>query len=78
MRKKVHVETSVIGAYFENRTDIVSVAQRHWTRRWWEEERGKYDTNPNKFDRIRILNTSLGVFVPALITPNQLTGGDDD
>jgi len=159
MRESVYIETSVVGAYFEDRTDIVSVAQRHWTRRWWQEEKGRYDifcsdavvnelehpdyfhseealdlisdiprlpleeavsdiakvyidkgvmprdplgdalhlaltsyhrcdylltwncnhiANPNKFTRIRILNTSLGVFVPALVTPNQLTGGDDD
>ena len=35
MRERVYLETSVIGAYFEERTDIVSKAQRFWTRRWW-------------------------------------------
>ena len=38
----------------------------------------KHIANPNKFDRIRIVNTSLGLFVPALVTPNQLIGEDDD
>jgi len=159
MRKRVYIETSVVGVYFEDRTDVVSVAQRYWTRRWWEEEKATYAVfcseavvnelahpdyphseealglvagvarleieeavsdvarvyiekgvmprdplgdalhlalasyhkcdflltwncnhiaNPNKFGRIRILNTSLGVSVPALVTPNQLTGGVDD
>ena len=32
MLLKVYVETSVIGAYFEERTDVVSAAQCHWSR----------------------------------------------
>lgn len=159
MRKRVYLETSVIGAYFDDRDDIVSTAQRHWTQRWWEEARSGYDVfcsdvvidelghpdyprsqealqlvedipclpseepvsdiasvyigknvmprapigdalhlalashhkcdylltwncrhiaNPNKFERIRVVNTSLGLFVPALVTPNQLIGREDE
>ncbi|MFC1462699.1 type II toxin-antitoxin system VapC family toxin [Verrucomicrobiota bacterium] len=155
----VYIETSVVGAYFDDREDVVSVAQRHWTRRWWDEERQKYEivcseavlselghsdyphsdealdliddtrrldideavgdiakvyisrgimpqdpvgdalhlalcsfhkcdylltwncrhiANPNKFERIRLINSTLGLFVPTLVTPNQLVGEDDD
>lgn len=34
--------------------------------------------NVNKFDRIRRLNTRLGLAVPALTTPRLLLGVDDD
>lgn len=43
MPPKVYVETSVIGAYFEERTDVVSASQRHWSRLWWDEIRSGYD-----------------------------------
>ena len=43
MPPKVYVETSVIGAYFEERTDVVSASQRHWSRLWWDEIRNGYD-----------------------------------
>ncbi len=43
MKEKVYIETSVIGAYFDERTDIVSAAQKYWTRIWWDDVRGKYD-----------------------------------
>jgi len=34
--------------------------------------------NANKFEHIRRVNTMLGVFVPALVTPLELLGDDDD
>ena len=34
--------------------------------------------NANKFGHIRRVNTMLGVFVPALVTPLELLGDDDD
>jgi predicted nucleic acid-binding protein len=34
--------------------------------------------NANKFDHIRRVNTMLGLFVPALVTPLELLGGDDE
>ena len=43
MIEKVYVETSVIGAYFDERADIVSVAQKYWTRIWWDELRNRYE-----------------------------------
>ena len=43
MPPKVYVETSVIGAYFEERTDVVSASQRYWSRLWWNEIRSEYD-----------------------------------
>ena len=34
----------------------------------------KHLANPNKFRQIRICNYSLGLYVPLLVTPNQLIG----
>lgn len=34
--------------------------------------------NANKFAHIRRVNAMLGVFVPALVTPLELLGGDDE
>ena len=34
--------------------------------------------NANKFGHIRRVNALLGLFVPALVTPLELLGGDDD
>lgn len=34
--------------------------------------------NANKFDHIRRVNTLLGLFVPALVTPLELTGENDE
>ena len=44
MKKKVYVESSVIGAYFDDRKDVVSAAQKFWTKKWWKEEKGNYAT----------------------------------
>ncbi len=43
MIEKVYIETSVIGAYFDDRTDVVSAAQKYWTRIWWDNMRNKYE-----------------------------------
>jgi hypothetical protein len=153
--EKVYVETSVIGAYFDTRTDIVSLAQNYWTRIWWDKLHSRYEVvisqavvdelshpdyphsqealklidtipevsieeevrqivkiyiqnqimprnpagdslhlalasfhkcdylltwnckniaNPNKFRQIRLCNSSMGLYIPALVTPNQLIG----
>ncbi len=34
--------------------------------------------NANKFGHIRRVNTMLGLFVPAMVTPLELLGGADD
>ena len=34
--------------------------------------------NASKFDHIRRVNTMLGILVPALVTPLELLGGDDE
>ena len=34
--------------------------------------------NANKFSHLRRLNTILGLFVPALVTPLELLGDDDE
>lgn len=38
----------------------------------------KHLANANKFGHIRRVNTLLGLYVPALVTPLELLGGDDD
>ena len=38
----------------------------------------RHIANPNKFRSIRIANGALGLFVPILVTPNQLVGEDDE
>lgn len=43
MSPKVYVETSVIGAYFEERKDVVSASQRYWSRLWWDHISSQYD-----------------------------------
>jgi predicted nucleic acid-binding protein len=32
--------------------------------------------NPNKFNQIRRINVNAGLFVPAIVTPQQLLGGE--
>lgn len=34
--------------------------------------------NANKFEHIRRVNTMLGIFVPALVTPLELLGGENE
>ncbi len=42
-RPSVYVETSVVSAYDDERTDWVTLNQRAITRRWWDEYRDQYD-----------------------------------
>jgi hypothetical protein len=46
--EKVYIETSVIGAYFDERKDIVSMSQNYWTRTWWENVREQYEITISK------------------------------
>lgn len=55
MIEKVYAETSIIGAYFEERIDMELQTHR-------------------QFKQIRLCNNSLGLYVPNLVTPNQLIG----
>jgi predicted nucleic acid-binding protein len=34
--------------------------------------------NANKLNHIRVLNTQLGLFIPSLVTPQQLRGADEE
>lgn len=43
MAKSVNVETTIPGAYFDERDDVVSRFQRHQTRLWWAVYRTRYD-----------------------------------
>jgi len=157
MNPSIYVETSIPSFYYEVRTEPEMVAQRRWTREWWDDHSRNYDlltsiavtdelesgsfnakadalalisdlplldidesiadtvatyiahhvmpndpagdalqlaiaswhkcdflltwncrhlANANKFGHIRRINTLLGLFVPALVTPFQLLGQD--
>ena len=43
MPKSVYIETTIPGAYFDEREDVVSRFQRHQTRLWWAEHRPGYE-----------------------------------
>ena len=43
MARSVYIETTIPGAYFDERDDVVSRFQRHQTRLWWEAYRAGYD-----------------------------------
>jgi len=43
MIEYVYIESSVIGAYYDERTDVVSSAQRYWTRIWWDKLKTNYN-----------------------------------
>ncbi len=58
MKTKVYIETSIPSFYFEVRKEPEMVAQKNWTRKWWDSQRSNYDM--------------LGLFVPTLITPLEL------
>ena len=59
MAERVYVETSVIGAYFDERADIVSSAQRYWSRLWWDEIRGRYEVVMQKDSNVSKTNNNL-------------------
>ena len=41
--KKVYIETSIPSFYYETRTEPEMVAQRNWTRDWWDHHAPKYE-----------------------------------
>lgn len=43
MAKSVYIETTIPGAYFEEREDVVSKFQRYATRRWWDDLRHEHE-----------------------------------
>jgi predicted nucleic acid-binding protein len=40
---KVYIETTIPSFYYTTRTDPESVAQRNWTRHWWDFKRTEYE-----------------------------------
>jgi len=42
MKKIVYIETTIPSFYFEIRTEPEMVAQRNWTREWWDKQRDHY------------------------------------
>ena len=42
MAKSVYIETSIPSAYFDERADVISQFQRMETRRWFDEDAGRY------------------------------------
>ena len=43
MKPVVYVETSIFSFYFDERTSAIVVANRQWTREWWDEQRHEYE-----------------------------------
>ena len=43
MRQKIYVETTIPSFYFDTRTAPEMVAMKHWTRRFWDEERENFE-----------------------------------
>ena len=92
MKKRVYVETSIPSFYFEARSEPSMAARREWTRRWWNKSHEKCEMVtseavieelsrgdfPARDDCLRRVNEMMGVFVPALVTPLELLGDDDD
>ena len=63
MKKVVYIETTIPSFYLEVRTE--------------PEWNCKHLANANKFSHIRRLNTLLGLYVPALITPVELLSWEE-
>ena len=42
MENVVYIETSIPSFYYETRTEPEMIAQRNWTRQWWDNERRHY------------------------------------
>ena len=43
MKPRVYVETSIFSFYFDERTTPIIVANRVWTREWWDDRRLEYE-----------------------------------
>ena len=43
MARSVYIETTIPGAYLDERDDVVSRFQRYQTQLWWAEHRPRYD-----------------------------------
>ncbi len=43
MARSVYIETTIPGAYYDERDDVVSLFQRHQTRLWWAECRPRFE-----------------------------------
>ena len=54
-RKRVYIETTIPGAYLEERSGPLQQAQRIWTRQWWDEHRCQFDlwTSAAVLDELR-------------------------
>ena len=74
-----YIETSIPSFYYEVRTEPTMAARREWTRNWWDNivATDRF-ANANKFGHIRRVNGILGLFVPALVTPMELLGAEDN
>ncbi len=42
MKPTVYIETSIPSFYYEIRTEPILVAQKAWTRQWWDHHRHDY------------------------------------
>jgi len=44
MSRRVYIETTIPSFYHEVRTEPEMVARREWTRQWWDERRGEFES----------------------------------
>jgi len=42
-RRRVYIETTVPGFYYEIRKEAEMIARREWTREWWDNQRQHYN-----------------------------------
>jgi hypothetical protein len=84
---RAYVETSIPSFFFEARVQPDMVARRDWTRAWWAKASATselvtslavIDELERGFGHIRRVNTLLGLFNPALVTPLELLGDTED
>ncbi|MBI3415037.1 MAG: type II toxin-antitoxin system VapC family toxin [Verrucomicrobia bacterium] len=54
-KKRVYIETTIPGAYLEERPGPLQQAQRIWTRQWWDEQRQRFElwTSAAVLDELR-------------------------
>ena len=83
MAASVYIETTVPGAYFDDRDNVVSQYQRYQTRIWWSQYRAGYDLYTSQavlaeLSRLaapyREETTSLLDKIPVLPVTDEITG----
>ena len=75
MPTSVYLETTIAGAYFDERDDVVSRFQSYQTRLWWATCRPRYDLYTSEAV-VAEINRRLGLLTPTILTPQMLVEED--